>query len=130
MNKILFGLLGAGVAVGVACSNPTGNGSGCGGNGLNLVVITANDNHTFTPQNVQVSQTQQICFQNLGTVLHTVTPDSSVSNSDSIWIKNYGSSALPSNSPYLITLPVGNYAYHCQYHGAPGSGMYGTITVR
>jgi len=96
---------------------------------VNLVIITAHDNHTFTPQNVQVSQTQQICFQNLGTVLHTVTPDSGVSD-DSIWIKNYGSSGLPPNSPYLITLPTGNYAYHCQYHGAPGSGMYGTIQVR
>ena len=130
MNKIWFGLLGAGMVAAVACGNPTGNGNGCGGNGLNLIIISANDNHTFTPQSAQASQGQQICFQNLGTVLHTVTPDSGQLNSDSIWITNYGSSALPPKSPYLITLPVGNYSYHCQYHGLPGSGMYGTITVR
>ena len=129
MNKILFGLLGAGVVVGAACSSdPTGNGQGCGGNGANVVVITARDNHTFSPQSVQVSQGQQICFQNLGTVLHTVSPDSVPE--DSVWIQNYPSEALPPNSPYQITLPVGNYAYHCQYHGAPGVGMYGTIAVR
>lgn len=129
MNKILFGLLGAGVAVGVACSNPTGNGNGCGGNGTNVVTITAHDNHTFTPLNATVSVGQQICFQNLGSVVHTVDPDSVPE--DSVWFQNYSATeALPPNLPYQITLPIGNYAYHCHIHGAPGSGMYGTIVVR
>lgn len=130
MNKILFGLLGAGVAVGVACSSePTGNGNGCGGNGANVVVITAHDNFTFTPPSVTVNAGQQICFQNLGSVVHTVDPDSVPQ--DSIWFQNYGpSAALPPNLPYQITLPIGTYNYHCHIHGAPGVGMYGTIAVR
>src|SRR5690348_17378553 len=129
MNKILFGLLGAGVVVGVACSNPTGNGSGCGGNGTNVVTITAHDNHTFTPQTVQVSQTQQICFQNLGTVLHTVTPDSEAP-ADTLWIRGHPTEALPPNSPYQFTLGVGDYYYHCAYHGGNQTGMWGVIHVR
>jgi len=131
MNRVWFGLLGAGAVIAVACSSdPTGNGSGCGGNGANVLVITAHDNHTFTPQFATASVGQQICFQNLGTVVHTVDPDSGV-NADSIWFQNYSSSeALPPNLPYQITLPLGNYNYHCHIHGAAGSGMYGTIAVR
>lgn len=129
MHKTWFALVGAGVAAAVACSsNPTGNGNGCGGNGANVLVITASDNKTFTPQNAQGTVGQQICFQNLGTVLHTVTPDSLVPG-DSTWMRT-GEQGLPPNSPYQLSLGVGDYYYHCHIHGGTETGMWGKISIR
>jgi len=130
MRKLWFGLIGAGAVVGVACSSaPSGNGSGCGGNQAGTVlVITASDNHTFSPQMAQVSVGQSICFQNVGTLLHTVTPDS-VNLGDSAWAAS-GERALPPGLPVELGLAAGDYYYHCRYHGGKETGMWGKISVR
>jgi len=115
-------------AVLIACSsNPTGNGNGCGGTGG--IVITASDNHTFSPQMATASVGQTICFQNLGTLLHTITPDSLLPV-DSFWVHNPGEQALPPNLPVVFTLGTGDYYYHCRYHGGTQTGMWGKISIR
>lgn len=128
MRRLLF-VLASGAGLFVACSsNPSGSGSGCGGNYAGgVIVVTASDNHTFTPQTAHVGLGQSVCFQNLGTELHTVTPDS-VGPNDSAWAAS-GDRALPPGLPVVIGLGTGDYYYHCKYHGGNQTGMWGIISV-
>jgi len=129
MRKIWFALVGAGALVGVACSSePTASGI-CGGNFPGgVIVITASDNHTFSPQFANASVGQSICFQNTGTQLHQVQGDS-VNSTDSAWAHS-APHPLPPGLPVVISMAVGDYYYHCTYHGGNQSGMWGKISVR
>jgi len=127
MRKLWLGLFVAVAAV-LSCNSPTGS-SLCG-NG-NFFIIKAADNKTFTPQHANVAQGQSVCFENTGTILHSVVPDS-FSAVDSTWHRK-GTQGLAPNFPVIISVGVGDYYYHCGIHGFVGdttAGMWGKITVR
>lgn len=127
MRKLWLGLFVGGVAL-LSCNNPTG--SGVCGNG-DFVIIKAADNKTFTPQHATATQSQSICFENTGSIVHSVVADSFVAN-DSTWKKN-GEQGLAPGFPVIVKVGVGDYYYHCGIHGFAGDttqGMWGKITIR
>ncbi|HEY6807156.1 MAG TPA: plastocyanin/azurin family copper-binding protein [Gemmatimonadales bacterium] len=128
MRKTWFGwALAAGAVLG-GCGSPTGNGNGCASTGA--VTVHAKDSHVFSPQILTITHGQSVCWQNDGSVTHSITPDSEVA-ADSAWAA-YPEQTLEPNLPVLIQAfgSTGNYYYHCKFHGANMSGMYGVIQVR
>jgi plastocyanin len=126
MRRAWFAMACGGVIL-ISCSNPTGSGTGCGN--AAPIVITASDNHTFSPQSATISVGQAVCFQNLGSLLHTITPDSLVP-ADSFWMHHPGEQALPPNLPTIVSFGTGDFYYHCKYHGGTQTGMWGVVHVR
>lgn len=129
MRKVWFGLA-CGSVVFLACSsNPTSNGGGCGGNYPGgITIISATDAQQFTPATAHASVGQPICFQNNGTLLHDIIPDS-INSTDSAWAHS-GDYPLPPGLPATLSLGAGDYYYHCKYHGGTKTGMWGLIQVR
>ena len=124
----LAGALGlaAGVAVALACGNPAGEGNGCAGTGAQFV-INAQDNQTFTPQITTVTHGESVCWQNLGSIAHTVTA-TTVSPVDSSWSADSVNLQLNPGSLVLRTFSRAgyNYFYKCSIHPT----MTGEIQVR
>jgi len=122
--KRLLVLLGSGaIAFGIACSgNPSGSGNGCESTGAS-VTISAQDNQTFSPPSPVVNVGQSVCWQNFGTLSHTVTANANAQ--DTTW-KLDGQL----NPDLIVLYTFGkqgiNYTYHCRIH----PGMTGTIQVR
>ena len=128
MRKTWFAwMLVAGTAL-CACSNPTGNGNGCASTGG--VIVRASDALHFSPQTLTLSRGQTVCWENNGSVTHSITPDQVVA-ADSTWAA-YPEQTLAPGLPVLIQAfgAAGDYYYHCKFHGATQSGMYGVIQVR
>lgn len=105
-------------------TTPVGGGScGPGSAGANqgtaATTVGANDNLTFTPQNVTVNVGQVLQWHNTGAIMHTVTFNSS--NASCLTDPSLNGSAT---WDVTFTQP-GVYAYHCAIH----EQMTGTITV-
>jgi len=123
MKRLLVLLGSGGIAFGIACSgSPSGNGNGCESTGAG-VTINAQNNQTFDKPSVTIAPGQSVCWQNFGTLSHTVTANANAQdttwkldgqlNPDLIVLYTFGKSGV-------------NYTYHCRIH----SGMTGTIAVR
>lgn len=113
------------VALGLACSgDPAGQGNGCQSTGAD-VTINARDNQTFDPASATISPAETVCWQNFGSVTHTVTSDPSLpAPSDSTWNLD---ATLNTNTVVSKSFSaVGDYPYHCTLH----PGMQGVIFVR
>jgi plastocyanin len=89
--------------------------SSCGGSGASAN-INASDGLTFAPNSASITHGQSVCWQNNGSVAHTVTSNDGTSFNTS----------LPTGQIFLHTFPTaGSFPYHCTIH----PGMTGTITV-
>jgi plastocyanin len=111
------------IAIAWACSNPTGQGNGCDSTGANII-INAQDDLTFDRPNVTVTKGEKVCWQNFGSITHSVTADPNIS--DSTWTLD---GTLAPNLIVLRTFAtVGDYSYHCRYHLA--NNMRGVVHVR
>ena len=85
------------------------------------VTITVGDNF-FKPKVVEIDPGTTVKWVNKGRNLHSIDPDKG---------KLFGTGSLPSGKSYSFTFKnPGDYPYYCAFHGAPGNGQYGTITVR
>ena len=83
--------------------------------------VTVGDNF-FKPQEIEVVAGTKVVWTNKGKILHNVNPDKG---------KAFGTKKLAAGSSYSFTFKKpGEYAYYCTFHGAPGSGQYGTIVVK
>lgn len=79
-------------------------------------------NNQYVPQNVTIRPGDVIRFQWIAGT-HPTMSDSS----PAAWATFTPSAAAPTfDVPFSA---VGTYNYHCTAHGAPGVGMWGTITV-
>lgn len=113
-------------AMGAGCkSTPSGNGNGCQTTGA-AVIIDARDNQTFSISSATISPTQTVCWENFGTLTHSITADAALG--DTTWNSSTVDETL---TPDFIVLKSGwtlnvDYPYHCRYH----SGMTGVIHVR
>ena len=81
--------------------------------------VQAMDN-LFQPQSITVSVGTTVVWTNAGKNPHTVTADDQSWNSDRLDPGQTFSQTF--NTP-------GTFGYFCQFHGAPGSGMFGTVIV-
>ena len=84
------------------------------------VKVTVGDNF-YKPKELEVVAGTKVVWTNKGKILHNVTPDKG---------KAYGTQKLGTGSSYSYTFKKpGEYGYYCSFHGAPGSGQFGTIVV-
>ncbi len=78
--------------------------------------MSANDALTFSPNSANITHGQSVCWQNTGSIPHTVTSNDGTSFN----------STLPSGQMFVHTFPTaGSFAFHCTIH----AGMTGTISV-
>jgi plastocyanin len=106
-----------GVAISVACDEPSG-GNTCASVGASSIV-DATDDSVFVLASLTISPTQKVCWQNLGSLTHTMTSDNA--SIDGIDV------TLPPN--FTFTRGFGtqqDFRYHCRFH----PGMVGLIQVR
>lgn len=117
--------LAVGVVVALACGNPSGEGNGCAGTGAHTVV-NAQDNHTFAPSVLSVTHGESVCWQNEGSIAHTVTATTTTLN-DSSWVPDSVNVQLNPGSLFVRTFTHqgAHYFYKCSIH----IGMTGEIDV-
>jgi plastocyanin len=99
-----------------ACSSSsTASGTTCSTSGA-AATVTASDGLTFAPATATITHGQSICWQNSGSIAHTVTSNDGTSFSTN----------LAAGQLFLHTFATaGTFAYHCTIH----AGMNGTIIV-
>jgi plastocyanin len=78
---------------------------------------------SFSPATITIPSGDTITFQSNAAIGHdAVSDDGTTFNSGD-----------PVPGPWTYVTPAlsaGTYGFHCTVHGAPGSGMFGTITVQ
>ena len=128
-SRVLLGALftAAGAAAALACGNPSGSGNGCAGTSAHTVV-NAQDNQTFSPNILAINHGESVCWQNLGSMAHTVTATSVTGAVDSSWTPDSVNAQLNPGSLFLRTFSRAglNYFYKCSIHPT----MTGQIQVR
>ncbi len=92
-----------------------------GASGQTIINVTVGDNF-FQPASVTAAPGDSIVFTYTGARTHPVASDNSTFSTFQM------SSALRRHTFTLAT--AGTYGYHCQFHGAPGTGMFGTIVIQ
>ena len=98
-----------------ACGSSTMPANSCGSSGASAN-ISASDGLTFAPKNATITHGQAVCWQNNGSLAHTVTSDDGTSFNTS----------LPTGQIFVRTFSTaGSFPYHCTIH----ADMIGTITV-
>ena len=115
----------AGGAVVLACGNPSGEGNGCAGTGAHTVV-NAQDSKSFSPATLGVTHGESVCWQNLGTLPHTITANGATIV-DSSWVLDSVNVQLNPGSLFVRTFSRQgvHYFYKCSIH----PGMMGEIDV-
>jgi plastocyanin len=122
---LLTRLFGAGalimvVGAGAACSSSTYGG------GTNTCTMAAAQvcmvSSTFSPATLTVSAGTTVQWVNSDGYAHTVTSDPGSTETFNQSVGGSGTFSYKFNT-------AGTFAYHCTIHGAPGSGMHGTIKV-
>ena len=102
----------------LAACDKTGTGNTCISTGA-AGIVDARDDSVFVLASLTISPTQKVCWQNLGSLTHTMTSDNV--SIDSINI------TLPPN--FTFTKGFGtqqDFHYHCRFH----PGMVGLVQVR
>jgi plastocyanin len=125
-RSLLLGLVLLGSLV--ACSSSTGYGGGGGSGNSNGGMPGANQvflqNIAFTPATRTVAVGTTVEWVNQDGITHTVTKDSGPGAA-------FDSGNLGSGGTFSVRFDsAGTYQYHCRIHGAPGSGMHGTVVVQ
>ena len=86
----------------------------------------------FSPQFLTIAAGDSVTFLNRGGYHNVVADDGSFRCAHGCDGDGKGGSGNPSSSLWIasVTLPKpGTIGYFCEPHGAPGSGMFGTIEV-
>ncbi len=77
-------------------------------------------NFTFAPSTLSVPAGSTVTWTNTDGVVHTVTANDG----------SFDSGGLAEGDTFQMEFDApGTYGYYCVPHGAPGSGMFGTIVV-
>jgi FtsP/CotA-like multicopper oxidase with cupredoxin domain/plastocyanin len=120
------GELALALPVGFPCEHGEGGGDHGNGGGGGVLIVNM-QNSAFSPQNLAIANGSQVQFVNKDGFAHTVDWDSPGSPSNSGTINAQGAAGDKYTTP-VMNAP-GTYNYHCAFHGAPGAGMHGSITV-
>ncbi|HLJ68774.1 MAG TPA: plastocyanin/azurin family copper-binding protein [Chloroflexota bacterium] len=116
--------------LGLVASHVTGSASAkgapaCSKKHLNTknCTIKQTKSFTFSPQFIQVKAGVTVTWVNTAPFAHTTTSDPGDADS-------WDSGSMGPHATFSHTFNVtGTMGYHCSFHGSPGHGMYGTITV-
>ena len=103
-----------------------------------VVNIQALDN-SFRPVDFEIAAGTEVMFDNRGRNDHNILPDTVKDDAGLIALLASDTSPtawgvastdfVPGDTySHLFNVP-GVYKYYCSIHGAPGAGMYGTLTV-
>ena len=103
-----------------------------------VVNIQALDN-SFRPVDFEIAAGTEVMFDNRGRNDHNILPDTvkddagltallASDTSPTAWGVVSTDFVPGDTSSHLFNVP-GTYNYYCSIHGAPGAGMYGTLTV-
>jgi len=106
------------VGIGIACKSTTSGGNTCESTGAQQT-INATDSRSFSPATAAVIAGRSVCWQNLGTLTHSVTADNPADSFDVTLAPDY---VVTKGSGKLGT----DFHYHCRYH----AGMTGVIQAR
>ena len=85
-----------------------------------VVTLNTVPDNQFTPQALTIRVGDTVLWNNVSGI-HNVNSDTGLFTSGS-----------PANAPWQYTFTfttTGTFGYHCQPHGSPGNGMFGTIVV-
>lgn len=93
------------------------------------VTINANPNMSFSPSTVTIEVGDTVTFHNNGGFHNVAADDGSWRCSNSCGSGGAGALSSDSWTSSRTFNEAGTVGYHCQAHGAPGSGMFGTIIV-
>ena len=108
-----------------ACgSDTTGSTGGDGGGGgtPNTVQVS---NNTFSPQTITVAAGTTVTWTWVATARgHDIIPNASGGQPSEPTVQDG-----PATYQHRFDTP-GTYDYYCNQHGAPGSGMHGTVIVQ
>jgi plastocyanin len=103
-----------------------------------VINIQALDN-SFRPVDFEIAAGTEVMFDNRGRNDHNILPDTvkddagltallASDTSPTVW-GVVSTDFVPGDTySHLFNVP-GTYNYYCSIHGAPGAGMYGTLTV-
>lgn len=86
----------------------------------------------FSPQFMTISAGDTVTFYNVGGYHNVVADDGSFRCAHGCDGDGTGGSGNATDSLWIVTIAFpapGTVGYFCEPHGAPGSGMYGTIQV-
>jgi plastocyanin len=83
-------------------------------------VVTVVDN-TFEPQELEVVAGTTVCWSNEGRIQHNVIPD----EGDLFRLETFD----PGEVFRHTFEDAGEYPYYCSFHGTPGIGQWGSVTV-
>ena len=103
-----------------------------------VVNIQALDN-SFRPVDFEIAAGTEVMFDNRGRNDHNILPDTvkddagltallASDTSPTAWGVASTDFVPGDTYSHLFNVP-GTYKYYCSIHGAPGAGMYGTLTV-
>ena len=103
-----------------------------------VVNIQALDN-SFRPVDFEIAAGTEVMFDNRGRNDHNILPDTikddagltallATDTSPTAWGVASTDFVPGDTYSHLFNVP-GVYNYYCSIHGAPGAGMYGTLTV-
>jgi len=115
----------AAIVIGWSCGDPAGQGNGCQSTGANVVISTADAPPAFDKPSLTITRGQRVCWQNPGSVAHTVTA-TSASPADPAWTDSTFDNTLNAGGVTIHTFSTaGLYQYRCRLH----TGMTGSINV-
>ena len=103
-----------------------------------VINIQALDN-SFRPVDFEIAAGTEVMFDNRGRNDHNILPDTvkddagltallASDTSPTAWGVASTDFVPGDTYSHLFNVP-GTYKYYCSIHGAPGAGMYGTLTV-
>ena len=119
--KLMVVVAAVGLATGCGGSSsstmsPSGGG---GGPGANAVFMQSS---AFNPTTLTVTAGATVTWTNQDAITHTVTCSSGPGSA-------FNSGVAPGATFQHTFAVAGTYEYYCQIHGAPGSGMHGTVVA-
>lgn len=103
---------------------------GMGGEGMptgGTTHIVDMQSSVFNPSSLAISHGDSVKFVNHDNFKHSVVWDTAGSPPNSPDINPAGTAGDSFTTPAMNT--TGTFNYHCGFHGAPGAGMHGSITV-
>lgn len=101
-----------------ACGGSTNPSNLCSASGA-AATVSATDSIVFSPASVTITHGQSVCWQNVGTVPHTVSDNAT---GGTIFNGN-----LPAGQTFVRTFSTaGSFGYHCNIHSSMGPA---SITV-
>lgn len=118
------GELALALPVGVPCDHGEGGGHNGGGGGTHTVDMQGS---AYVPTNMTIPKGDTVQFVNKDGFPHTVDWDTPGSPPNSGTINAAGAAGDKYTTPVMNT--PGTFNFHCAFHGSPGAGMHGSLTM-